>query len=364
MADKLADTDRLGQPFTAEIMLYFSTGQDALYQLLPWLPALEALDAEHRVVCVFRDSRTADRVRAASTLDCVTLATYGQLDEILSVSDVKLALYVNHDHLNFESLRFTSLTHIYLGHGDSDKGVSSSNQIKAYDLCFLAGQAALERTAASVMDYDAAARSVLIGQPQLDAAREVARTTTGPTALYAPTWEGSQPSVSYGSLATQGEAIMRSLAATYAVIYRPHPLSGVVDPAYAAADAAVRVLASRVDTDVTLEQSFADADVLITDVSAVVLNWLPTGSPVVVTRPTSVTAPSKLLDSLPRLAPGDDALAVVETAQPPPAELVEHYLGDVTPGAATRAFVEACGRAIAHRDTAWATRRAQGATGP
>lgn len=371
MPDKRADDDRLGRPFTQSVLVFFPNGADALYQLRPWLRALTALDAAHGVVAVFRDSRTAALVRAESGLDCITLARYGQLDEILAVSDVKLALYVNHDPVNFECLRFTSLVHVYLGHGDSDKGVSVSNQVKAYDLCFLAGQAALDRTDAAVMLYDAAARSVLIGQPQLDVpSPEPHPDPSRPTVLYAPTWESSQPSVSYGSLLSHGAAIVDALSGSHRVVYRPHPLTGVIDPAHAAADAALRAKADRVDTDVPLEQSFADADLLITDVSAVTLNWLPSGKPVLVCRPRIAVPPSRLMDTVPLLDEGDDvAAAVAEQLDIDPSavarrELVEYYLGDTTLGVATARFLQACTDAIDLRETAWEAQRARGATGP
>lgn len=134
MPDKVTDEARLGQRFDAQVMVYFPTTKDSLYQLRPWFHALKALNAVHPIVIVFKDSRTAKIVRKETDFDCVTLARYGQLDEILSLSEVKLALYVNHDPVNFESLRFSSMVHVYLGHGDSDKGVSVSNQVKAYDL--------------------------------------------------------------------------------------------------------------------------------------------------------------------------------------------------------------------------------------
>lgn len=373
MPDKVADQDRLGRAFTQPVLLYFATAQDSLYQLRPWYHALAALDADHRVVAVFKDSRTAAIVRAETGIDCVTLARYGQLDEILAKSDVKLALYVNHDPINFECLRFTSLVHIYLGHGDSDKGVSISNQIKAYDFCFLAGQGALERTADNVMLYDAAARSVLIGQPQFDGATSYAPVPDPAgrkTVLYAPTWEGSQPSVSYGSLETHGLALVMALRGDYRVIYRPHPLSGVISGSYAAADAAIRDAAERVDIAVPMEQSFADADLLICDVSAVSLNWLPSGKPLLVTTPRARFPKSRLMDVIPLLDAGTDVSAVVaEQLEIDPTanarqELIDYYLGDPAPGMATRRFIEACTNAIEMRDKAWAEKQKFGAQGP
>jgi hypothetical protein len=373
MSDKLSDEDRLGIPFTQQVMLYFPTTRDSLYQLRPWFHALTALNDIQPVIAVFKDSRTAAVVREETGLDCVTLARYGQLDEILSLSEVKLALYINHDPVNFECLRFASIVHVYLGHGDSDKGVSVSNQVKAYDFCFLAGQAAQDRTDSAVMLYDAAARSVLIGQPQLDGVAEVIASPSPDgrkTVLYAPTWEASQPSVSYGSLKAQGVALVRALRSDYRVVYRPHPLNGVIRPSYGAADAMVRGLADRVDTTVPLEQSFADADLLITDVSAVTLNWLPTGKPMLVTTPGVPYPPSRLMDVVPELAAGDDyAAAVREHLEDDPTRdarqgLITYYLTDTTPGAATQRFVQACADAIELRDKAWADKQAKGAQGP
>ena len=373
MPDKLTDEDRLEKAFTQQVMLFFPTTRDSLYQLRPWFHAIKALNDIHPVIAVFRDSRTAGAVRAETGLDCVTLASYGQLDGILTLSDVKLALYVNHDPINFESLRFTSVVHVYLGHGDSDKGVSVSNQVKAYDYCFVAGQAAEDRTAAAVMMYDAAARSILIGQPQLDG---ITTPTPSPaadgrrTVLYAPTWEASQPSVSYGSVKSHGEALVRALKADFRVIYRPHPLNGVIRQSYGAADSIVRSLADRVDTSVTLEQSFADADILITDVSAVTLNWLPTGKPMLVTTPRVPYPPSKLMQIVPELAADDDFAAAVhrhledDPTREARSELITYYLTDTSPGAATQRFVQACAEAMDTRDREWARHLAAGATGP
>jgi len=377
LPDKLADEHRLGQSFSQPVMLFFSTGQDTLYQLRPWYSALEALSATQPVVIVFRDSRTARIVGAETALDCVTLANYGQLDAILARSDVKLALYVNHDPINFECLRFTSLAHAYLGHGDSDKGVFVSHQLTAYDFYFVAGQAAIDRVGNSVMFYDADSRCLPIGQPQLDVIPPDDSSSSRPVVLYAPTWEGSQPSVAYSSLLSHGSAIVGSILASehFDLIYRPHPFTGNVDPAYAAADAAIRtaVTAARqtVDTTGTIIPAIARSSFLITDVSAVTSFWLPTGRPILVTDPVAdvQATPDGISAQLPRLAAadaGDTAAIVTQILDSPPdyAELVENHLGDVLPGAATASFIKTCADVIARRDAAWAELQKNGAVGP
>lgn len=370
--DKLGDDDRLaGATLTEKVLVYFPDTAESLYQIEPWYAPLRALDAELPVVVVCQDSRTAARIRRDSGLTVLTIARYGRLDDVLARSDVRLALYVNHSPRNFECLRFTSLTHIYLGHGDSDKAVSASNQIKAYDYCFVAGQAAVDRIAEHVRRYDAAARCVLIGQPQLDGEGvlpAIAPPTEAPPAparprvLYAPTWEGAQPSVAYSSLASHSRALITALmSAGYAVTYRPHPLSGVTSGEYAGADAWIRTTLSeaggdhRVDVANPLGESFNDADLLISDVSGVVLNWLPSGKPLIITVPATpaaeetatgltAVAPRLAVADLPRVA----ELVRTQLADDPDRaqrlKLIDRYFSETTDGAATAAFVAACRR--------------------
>lgn len=371
LLDKQADVKRLNTPLDASIVVFFPMKVDALYQVRQWYRVLKELNAVHRVSLVFRDSRTASLVREESALDCLTLANYGQLDHLLSMSDVKLFLYVSHDAINFEALRFTSVLHIYIGHGDSDKGVAVSNQLKAYDYSLQPGQAAVDRLAGNLMRFDAAANSMVIGQPQLDGHRLPASSPSNrSTVLYAPTWEGSQPSVSYGSVARFGEEIIRSLRDEFRIIYRPHPFTGIADNSYGAADARCRSLAHRVDVNVPIQQSIADADILITDVSAVALNWLPSGKPLLITEPAVPTGPSRLLENLPRISTPIDAPELVrvhletDPLRDARQQLIAYYVDDIREGVSTKAFLEACSSLIQSRDTMWSELQSKGAVGP
>jgi hypothetical protein len=394
MADRYGDDERLaGTSLSQTVMVYFPGTQEDIYQLRQWYDPLRALHDRHPVIVVLQDSRTARLVRAESGLAAITIARYSALDDLLSRSDVKLALYVGHNPQNFTALRFTSLAHVFLNHGESDKGVMVSNQNKAYDFLFVPGQAAIDRVQAYTMLYDAAPHCVLIGRPQLDSGRVPGRATSAArsdrrTVLYAPTWEGAQPSLAYGSAATHGASLVRALLddGRFTVAYRPHPLSGVTSAEYGDADAQVRRLVTdaaardpaaghRVETDVPVTDSMAGADLLVCDVSAMAMDWLPSGKPMVITEPASsavVTARTRMLDVVPRL-PVSDLPGVVtliaeqldeDPGQAARAELVDYYLGDSTPGAATRRFVDACTQVIAIRDAAWAEITARGPAGP
>ena len=375
--DKLGDDDRLaGTSLPEKVLVYFPDTAESLYQIEPWYAPLRALHAELPVVVVCQDSRTAARIRRDSGLTVLTIARYGRLDDLLARSDVRLALYVNHSPRNFECLRFTSLTHIYLGHGDSDKAVSASNQVKAYDFCFVAGQAAVNRIAEHVRRYDATGRCVLIGQPQLDgvgllpvapAPIEAPLPPARPRVLYAPTWEGAQPSVAYSSLASHARAMITALLDVgYAVTYRPHPLSGVTSGEYAGADAWIRRTLTeaagdhRIDVGNPLAQSFDDAHLLISDVSGVALNWLPSGKPLIITTPATVAAEESstgLTAVVPRLAVADlpqvAELVRRQLADDPDRaqrlKLIDHYFSETTDGAATATFVAECQRFAGER---------------
>jgi hypothetical protein len=390
MPDRLGqDAELAGSSLSETVMVYFPDTRESLYQLRQWYAPIKKLHEKHPVVVVLQDSRTARVVRAESGLRCLTIAKYGAVDDLLARSNVKLALYVNHNPQNFANLRFLSLVHVHLSHGDSDKGVSVSNQIKGYDFNFVAGQAAVDRVQQYTMLYDAKARTIPIGRPQLDFAGSVpADPSPRPTVLYCPTWEGAQPSMAYSSVATHGSELLGALldSGRYRVIYRPHPLTGVTDETIGLADIELRRmvreaaaaqphLGHRIDTERPLAQSFAASDLMICDVSGVPIDYLPSGKPLVITTPASpdvVVARTRLLDSVPRLDARVAAQVVdvvseqleVDPDRQQRLDLIEYYLGDTTPGAATRRFIAACEDAMALRDAAWGEVRARGPAGP
>ena len=124
LPDRNGDDDRLaGGSLAQTVMVYFPGTMEDVYQLRQWYGPLRALHERHPLIFVLQDSRTARVVRAESGLEAITIARYGRLDDLLARSEVKLALYVNHNPQNFAALRFMSLVHVYLSHGDSDKGV-------------------------------------------------------------------------------------------------------------------------------------------------------------------------------------------------------------------------------------------------
>jgi hypothetical protein len=374
MPDGIGDDAALAdRTLDGEVIVYFPDTLDSLYQLQSWYGPLRELHRVQGVTVVCMDSRTAGVIRAELEVPVVTIALDATLDAIILRSGTKLVLYVNYNPLNTAALRSRSAIHVSLLHGDSDKVVSVSNQIKAYDYSFVAGQAAIDRLERHTTLFDAPARCIPVGRPSRDTDHiEVQpRTSSRPTVLYAPTWEGGQASAAYSSLLSHGvEAVHSLLLADLDVIYRPHPLTGVRVPAYGEADGKLREMLADageralVSTDRSLQQDFADSDLILCDVSAVSGDWLPTGKPMIITRsadPASRDAGTELLHLVPRLDASEartaGAMATGILAHDPlheeRIELIEYYLGDISPGASLQRFLDACRHLSARRDELW-----------
>ena len=352
------------------VAVFFATGPENLYQFEQWRRPLERL-AERLPVFVITDrADTGERLLQTTSLPLVFARGSAPLESLVEERDVRVVLYLNQVEANFRMLRFAAPVHIQLGHGESDKGSSISNQHKAYDLTFVGGAAGSDRLGAALRDFDAGVRTVQIGRPQLDhdypGAPEWSR-GSGLRVWYAPTWEGDRASIAYGSLASHGLALVEALIADprIRVIYRPHPRTGTASAAHSAVDKAIRALLDGEDGRHLIDEGgygwqwdFADA--CVTDISAVAYDWLATGKPLVITDPDEPKAyrpPSPILDTMP-LLPGTDAGKVVDwltdrglglgegTRDPQLIALAEYYFGDTAQQASSARLSAAIDRAL------------------
>ncbi|RKT77273.1 hypothetical protein DFJ68_0693 [Terracoccus luteus] len=364
-----------GSPTDYRCAVYFSDDPVNAYQIRQWYAPLVALSKVHPVVVLSRVPDTTNILLDECPLPVLHAPRIGDVESFMERQDVGLVLYVNQNLRNFQMIRFARPAHVFVSHGESDKSYMASNQLKAYDRVFVAGRAAVERLEGSLVDFDVAARAVLIGRPQTDTAYEApdlpmdGRTTV----LYAPTWEGDRPSMRYGSVSSHGPRLVEALLADrrFRVVYRPHPRSGVFDPAYGhdseriaamveAANRADPEARHLVDVDTAFGWHLGRLDACISDVSAVALDWVSTGKPLVLTTPADPSVevePTPLSTVVPSIAAAEsgDVVAVLDremtSPHPGTAEVIEHYFGDTSPGAATRRFVEACDVLVRERST-------------
>lgn len=342
--------------------LYFADPLVNAYQLRQWYEPMRQLAQHAPVVVIVRNPSTALKLREECPLPLYFAPTIADIEALLGTQDIGAVFYVNQNIRNFQMMRFNEPTHVFVSHGESEKAYMWSNQLKAYDYVFSAGQAARDRLSKNLLRYDAVGRTKLIGRPQIDV-KYPAPVTLNPgfkTVLYAPTWEGDRPSMSYGSVSSHGVPMLEGLVAagSHNVVFRPHPRSGVNDPRYKADVESIRALFSGArspggpsyvfDESDAWGWQWSTSDICVTDISAVAYDWMATGKPMMVTEPVNPQAtvedsPALLKIPALRASEAPNAPAILARLLDIPnhdfADLVEHYFGDTSPGASMKRFI-------------------------
>lgn len=355
------------EPFPTDhfkVAVYFADGAVNMYQMRQWYRPLAELAKRWPVVVLSRQATGTEKLLEEDAPPVVFVPKVRDLERFIATQDIRIVLYVNQNTRNFQMFRYGRRWHVFINHGESDKMYMTTNQYKAYDYAFVAGQAARDRLSRTLWDYDVNHRTIEIGRPQADHYSGTLPYTPDErtVVLYAPTWEGDRPSAHYGSIASHGEELVSRLLATGAhrVIYRPHPRSGVVDEAYGAAhrrivaaieaaNAADATAHHVYDAAPELGWQLTAADVAIVDISAMVYDRLAAGKPLMITRPTdeqaSIDTQGYLSDCEWLTAEAAvDIVAEVDRVRADEAAIarlrmwVQHYFGDTTQGVATAKF--------------------------
>ena len=198
-------------PGSIEIAVYFADTRVNLYQIRQWYAPLAELAREHPVAIISRSPGTMMTLLDEAPVPAVYLRRVTDLERFVAEQPLRLVLYVNQNTKNFQMFRYGRMWHVFVNHGESDKMYMTTNQYKAYDYAFVAGQAAKDRLARKLWNYDLDRRVLEIGRPQADHfAGQLPFTPDDRTVvLYAPTWEGDRPAAAYGSIASHGNSRCR-----------------------------------------------------------------------------------------------------------------------------------------------------------
>ena len=357
----------------ADVLAYFADDPTRSYQLIQWLPVLEQLDQHHAVAIVARDERTVEVLRERTHLPIAFVPGFAEMTDFYAASDAKVVLYCNNSMLNFNSLLDARKLHVHINHGESDKHSMASNNAKAYDRVFVAGEAAVQRYVLELLELDTA-KLVRIGRPQLDLRPPaLLEPSERRTVLYAPTWEGDAEYNDYTSVDTVGPDVVRAVLEVPDVrlVYKPHP-KVTTSRSPQIVEGHRRIL-ELIEAAGAPHQAITTGDILavmpgcdamITDVSSVGLDWLylRTDKPIFITDRHHDADRLRLEVPVSRCA---DVLAEVDVAGL--AELVaarlahdehhlarvamrHHYFDDHQVGDSTARFTEAVSELVALRD--------------
>ena len=280
----------------ADIALYFPDGPPKLYQLTQWLPVFES-ESDVTTVVIVRQVEAYDALVGLTSLRVILVPRYENLMALLDRADFHAVVYVNNGWTNFQALSFQRAVHIHVNHGESDKICMVSNQAKAYDKVFVAGEAAVRRHRAALAWFDES-HLVRVGRPQLDLDIPAALPPSDRiTITYAPTWEGEDEANNYSSVDCYGLQIVQAALAqpNVRVIYKPHPR--VVDSDHPGIQQAheqiIKTIRASPDRaaghailiDANMLGVIKNTDLLIADISSVTLDhlYLRPHAPIVLT---------------------------------------------------------------------------------
>ncbi|GHJ59774.1 glycosyl transferase [Nocardioides sp. OK12] len=360
------------------VIAYFADDPTRTYQLVQWLDVLALLDQQHPVAVVVRDSGSADLLRRRTGLPVLLAVEFPELTALYEELDAKVVLYCNNSMLNFQSLLDGRRLHVHINHGESDKQSMASNNAKAYDRVFVAGEAAVQRHVSGLLELDTR-KLVRTGRPQLDLRpAPLLAPSTRRTVLYAPTWEGDADYNDYTSLDVLGTRIVEQVLGVPDVrlVYKPHPkIVTSTTPAVREAHLEVlRLVAEAGERDPEAGHAqvlrgdilavIPDCDAMVTDVSSVGLDWLylRTERPIFLTDPHSdgerlrrevpVSRCADVVDDVTVDGLGALLTTRLERDEHHLARMAmrHHYFDDLQVGESTRRFLESVSALVARRD--------------
>ena len=277
--------------------IYWNAPARSAFQVTMWLPYLERLGVPF--VLVTRTVPNFRQLAAVTDHPVLLRRSLTDLDELI-VPSARGVFYVNNAMRNNHMVRYSQLTHIQLLHGESDKASSATPIIRMYDRDFVAGQAAIDRFEKFGVSMPPDIFRI-VGRPQVedvDGERGPIGELADRSVLYAPTWLGYQAETNYSSL-PGGPAIVRGLLDRgCTVIFRPHPYSSRSPELRAACEEIREMLASDAgstgrehlfgeiaENEMSVTDCFNAADAMISDVSAVVGDFLHSGKPLAMVSP-------------------------------------------------------------------------------
>ncbi|MBZ0333220.1 CDP-glycerol glycerophosphotransferase family protein [Marinobacter sp. AL4B] len=272
------------EAYCPKFVLYYSAPAGSVYQIGMWLNYLERIGESF--IIVMREDKDFNDIKRLTSRPVIICPRIIDLDDIL-VPCIKAAFYVNNGMRNTHLVRNTSITHVQLLHGDSDKAPSYNPVAAMFDKIFVAGQAGVDR----YHDHGVSIpneKFEIVGRPQVEnVVRQSDSEQKVTKVLYAPTWRGNYNDTNYCSLPVGLDIVSSLLEREVAVVFRPHPYS-YKDAAHCAVIRNIQRLLKAdsektgrehkwghsAETGMSVFECFNSVDAMVSDVSSVVPDFL------------------------------------------------------------------------------------------
>ena len=260
-----------------------------------WRDDLDALGLPW--CAVFKEQKHLVVARSTTDVPGIFVLPNDKLHAVLPIG-VELVFYANNSQQNRRMMAaYPDKKHIQLLHGDSDKSPSFSPLTRNYDYVFVAGQMAIDRYTRNGIDIPDA-RFRIVGRPQVKAIEQGAAETSPdiPCIVYMPTWRGFFEDTQFSSLdrATLILETIMSGEAPVRVVFKPHPMS-YKDPDWKRFEKQINAALSKrrsngstgafAATDAQPFELYNQADIMVTDISSVLIDFLYSEKPIVLIEP-------------------------------------------------------------------------------
>lgn len=267
-----------GYSSQARFAVLFDGSVSSLYQLKLWLPIFEKVGERFDVIV-----RNGDLILPIKKLTSAPIHLVKHFEEVPNNRELKLLFYVNNAPFNSDAAKYPGIVHVQLLHGDSEKTASFNPVTGMFTKIFVSGQAAVDRYERNGV-LIRKEKFELVGRPQL-ADIKVTSKPAGKrkTVLIAPTWGGSADGEVYTSLGLAPAYARELIRMGHRVVFRPHPYShrdradrAIIEQVWALlkADGKDHLYGSAAETERTVSQVVNLSDVLISDLSGIVSDWL------------------------------------------------------------------------------------------
>lgn len=269
------------------------------WQLRMWEPFI--VESGERCIVINRHEKYSDMIWEGANLSS-PMVDLGPMSfrnlVFVAVPSIKAMFYVQNAQSNAGYMLLKSKTHVWLNHGDSDKPANFNPRHANYDVLVVTGEAAKERYARAGIEIPDH-KFAVVGRPQIrgvDQARRQLSEVDVPRVLYAPTWAGVENSVNFSSLKVGSQIVKELVDRGVEVVFRPHPLSrrgkrhgSLIRKiekfleSDAKSSGRQHIWGDQSSVDWTVVDCANHVDALISDVSSVVSDFLPSGKPYAMT---------------------------------------------------------------------------------
>jgi|GEM_PF-2094888 len=254
------------------------------YMINQWLPVLEKFDTP--IVIIVREYNMLAQLDE-TTVPILYVHGRAYLEEVMEAGMLCM-LYPGNAKKNTEAFRTFHVQHVFINHGESDKASNQNKMLMAYDKILVAGPLAERRMHRAGLALRKG-QVEHVGRPQTELFLK-RQETPKPirTILYAPTWEGLQNNSDYSSIGAFSTEVLQDLFTSqqYKVMFKPHPTTGWRDGTRTREVERLQQLCIEnghefLDPQSSIMEAMNRSDLLITDISSVLNDYLATKKPII-----------------------------------------------------------------------------------